>query len=130
MKHMKSVSKSVLSKAKMKVNSLATCAASSASAALAAVGLGFCDGPNANTAMQNFLKTMFNILMFGGIIMAAVGAVMLIRTIIALASGDQAQPGAIGKGVGFLVGGLVLIGAKLFVTSILGNQDPTTMTFI
>lgn len=117
-----------LSKAKAKVNSLAVGAASAVSAGLASVGLGFCD-VNANTSMQNFLKTMFNVIIFAGVVLAVAGAVSLIRTIISMASGEQAQPGALGKGIGLLVGGIILCAAKALITAIIG-QDPTTMTFM
>ena len=79
--------------------------------------------------MQNFLKTMFNVVMFAGVILAVAGAVTLIRTIISMASGEQAQPGALGKGIGLLVGGIILCAAKALITAIIG-QDPTTMTFM
>lgn len=114
--------------AKAKKNSLATKAAAALSAGLASVGLGFCD-VNANTSMQNFLKTMFNVVMFAGVILAVAGAVTLIRTIISMASGEQAQPGALGKGIGLLVGGIVLCAAKALITAIIG-QDPTSMQFM
>lgn len=117
-----------LSKAKAKVNSLAVGAASAVSAGLASVGLGFCD-VNANTSLQNFLKTLFNIVIFAGVVLVIAGAVSLIRTIISMASGEQAQPGALGKGIGLLVGGIILCAAKALVTAIIG-QDPTTMTFM
>lgn len=117
-----------LSKAKAKVNSLAVGAASAVSAGLASVGLGFCD-VNANTSMQNFLKTLFNIIIFAGVILVVAGAVSLIRTVISMASGEQAQPGALGKGIGLLVGGIILCAAKALITAIIG-QDPTTMTFM
>lgn len=117
-----------LSKAKAKVNSLAVGAASAVSAGLASVGLGFCD-VNANTSMQNFLKTLFNVIIFAGVILAVAGAVSLIRTVISMASGEQAQPGALGKGIGLLVGGIILCAAKALITAIIG-QDPTTMTFM
>ena len=57
----------------------------------------YCD-INGNTAMQKFLKTMFSITVFAGIVLIAAGAASLIRTIVAMASGEQAQPGALGKG--------------------------------
>ena len=117
-----------LQKTKMKVNSLAVGAATAVSASLASVGLGFCD-VNANSSMQNFLKTMFNVIMFAGVILAVAGAVTLIRTIISMSSGEQAQPGALGKGIGLLVGGIILCAAKALITAIIG-QDPTTMTFM
>ena len=119
---------SIITKAKMKVNSVALCAASSLSAGLAVIGLGFCD-VDAGASMKRFIKIVFNVLMFGGIIMAAIGAVMLIRTIVAMASGEQAQPGALGKGIGLLLGGILLMAAKFLVTKITG-QDPTTIDFM
>lgn len=122
------VKNSSLSKAKAKVNSLAIGAASTVSAGLASIGLGFCE-VNANSSMQNFLKTMFNIITFAGVVLAVAGAVTLIRTIISMASGEQAQPGALGKGIGLLVGGIILCAAKALVTAIIG-QDPTSMTFM
>lgn len=88
----------------------------------------YCD-VDGNSTMQNFLKTLFNFLLFGGIILAIVGIILLIKTIVSIASGEQAQPGAIGKGLGMLIGGVVLACAKLIVTGIIG-QDPTTMTFM
>lgn len=88
----------------------------------------YCD-VDGNSSMQNFLTTMFNFLLFGGIVLAIVGIVLLIKTIVSMASGEQAQPGALGKGIGLLIGGIVLACAKLIVTSIIG-QDPTTMTFM
>lgn len=88
----------------------------------------YCD-VDGNSSMQNFLTTMFNFLLFGGIVLAIVGIVLLIKTIVSMASGEQAQPGALGKGIGLLIGGIVLACTKLIVTSIIG-QDPTTMTFM
>lgn len=87
----------------------------------------YCD-INGNTAMQKFLKTMFSITVFAGIVLIAAGAASLIRTIVSMASGEQAQPGALGKGIGLMVGGAVLCALKAIVTSVIG-QDPTSMTF-
>jgi len=50
------------------------------------------------------------------------------RAIVSMASGEQAQPGALGKGIGLIVGGAVLCALKAIVTAIIGT-DPTTMTF-
>ena len=47
---------------------------------------------------QKFLKTMFSITVFAGIVLIAAGAASLIRTIVSMASGEQAQPGALGQG--------------------------------
>ena len=98
-----------------------------AGAAIASICPAYCD-INGNTAMQKFLKTMFSITVFAGIVLIAAGAASLIRTIVAMASGEQAQPGALGKGIGLIVGGAVLCALKAIVTAIIG-QDPTTMTF-
>lgn len=94
---------------------------------LATVCPAYCD-INGNTAMQKFLKTMFSITVFAGIVLIAAGAASLIRTIVSMASGKQAQPGALGKGIGLIVGGAVLCALKAIVTAIIGS-DPTTMTF-
>lgn len=87
----------------------------------------YCD-IDGNSSMQKFLKTMFSVTVFAGIILIAAGAASLIRTIVSMASGEQAQPGALGKGIGLIVGGAVLCALKAIVASIIG-QDPTTMTF-
>ena len=87
----------------------------------------YCD-INGNTAMQKFLKTMFSITVFAGIVLIAAGAASLIRTLVSMASGEQAQPGALGKGIGLIVGGVVLCALKAIVTAIIGS-DPTTMSF-
>lgn len=94
---------------------------------LASICPAYCD-INGNTAMQKFLKTMFSITVFAGIVLIAAGAASLIRTIVSMASGEQAQPGALGKGIGLIVGGAVLCALKAIVTAIIGT-DPTTMTF-
>lgn len=98
-----------------------------AGGALLSVCPAYCD-INGNSAMQKFLKTMFSITVFAGIVLIAAGAASLIRTIVSMASGEQAQPGALGKGIGLIVGGAVLCALKAIVTAIIG-QDPTTMTF-
>ena len=94
---------------------------------LATICPAYCD-VNGNTAMQKFLKTMFSITVFAGIVLIAAGAASLIRTIVSMASGEQAQPGALGKGIGLIVGGAVLCTLKAIVTAVIGS-DPTTMTF-
>ena len=60
---------------------------------LASISPAYCD-INGNSAMQKFLKTMFFITVFAGIVLIAAGAASLIRTIVSMASGEQAQPGA------------------------------------
>lgn len=95
--------------------------------AMCCISPAYCD-INGNTAMQKFLKTLFSITVFGGIVLIAAGASSLIRTIVSMASGEQAQPGALGKGIGLVVGGIVLCALKAIVKAIIG-QDPTTITF-
>ncbi len=84
---------------------------------------------NGNSSMQNFLKLLFSLLIFVGIILIIAGAVSLIRVVMSVASGETAQPGTIGRGAGLLVGGIVLCASKALVKAIIG-QDPTTMTFM
>ncbi len=84
---------------------------------------------NGNSAMQNFLKILFSLLVFVGIVLIIAGAVSLIRVVMSVASGETAQPGTIGRGAALLVGGIVLCAAKAIVKTIIG-QDPTTMTFM
>ena len=84
---------------------------------------------NGNTSLQNFLKILFNVTLFGGIILAVAGAAMLLKTIISITSGDQPQPGALGKGIGMLLGGIVLIALKAIIKAIIG-VDPTTLNFL
>jgi len=84
---------------------------------------------NGNTSMQNFLKLLFSLLVFVGIVLIIAGAVSLLRVVMSVASGETAQPGTIGRGAGLLVGGIVLCAAKALVKAIIG-QDPTTMSFM
>ncbi|SOC16313.1 hypothetical protein [Pseudobutyrivibrio ruminis] len=84
---------------------------------------------NGNSSMQNFLKLLFSLLIFVGIILIIAGAVSLIRVVMSVASGETAQPGTIGRGAGLLVGGIVLCASKALVKAIIG-VDPTTMTFM
>ena len=113
--------------AKKRMDGLAIRTKLAAGAAIAGVCPAYCD-INGNSAMQKFLKTMFSITVFAGIVLIAAGAASLIRTIVSMASGEQAQPGALGKGIGLIVGGAVLCALKAIVTAIIGT-DPTTMTF-
>lgn len=119
--------------AKTKLETMPTRAKAAIVCTLASISKGilvcpaYCD-INGNTAMQKFLKTMFSITVFAGIVLIAAGAASLIRTIVSMASGEQAQPGALGKGIGLIVGGAVLCALKAIVTAIIGS-DPTTMTF-
>ena len=77
---------------------------------------------------KNKLGEMPTKVKVAGIVMIAADAASLIRTIVSMASGEQAQPGALGKGIGLIVGGAVLCALKAIVTVIIGSA-PTTMTF-
>ena len=98
--------------------------------ALNACGLGFCTTTiiDANSSAKNFMKVLFNAITFAGVILIIAGAAMLIKTIVGLASGEQAQPGSIGRALGLLIGGIVAVGLKAIIKTITGT-DPTTMTF-
>ena len=79
----------------------------------AAFGLipGFCDA-NLDASMNNFLTQMWKVMTFAGIIMAALGVASLVRTVSSIASGEQSQPGALGRGIGLLLGGIALAALK------------------
>jgi len=97
--------------------------------ALNACGLCFCTTTiDANSSAKNFMKVLFNAIMFAGVVLIIAGAAMLIKTIVGLASGEQAQPGSIGRALGLLIGGIVAVGLKAIIKTITG-VDPTTMTF-
>lgn len=118
--------KTLVREQKMKpVIATAMCATSSF---MATISPAMCE-INGNSAMQNFLKILFSLLIFVGIVLIIAGAVSLIRVVMAVASGETAQPGTIGRGAGLLVGGIILCAAKQLVKAIIG-QDPTTMTFM
>ena len=98
--------------------------------ALNACGLGFCTTTtiDANSSAKNFMKVLFNAIMFAGVVLIIAGAAMLIKIVVGLASGEQAQPGSIGRALGLLIGGIVAVGLKAIIKTITGT-DPTTMTF-
>ena len=103
-------------------------ASMAASALLLTICPAWCD-INGGTALKNFLKTLFNVLIFAGIVLIIAGAASLIRTIVSIASGEQAQPGAIGRGLGLLIGGIVLAALKAIITAVIGT-DPTSINFL
>lgn len=88
--------------------------------------IGFCD-VDVNSSTQKVMKAIFNLLLFGGIIMAAVGIGMLVRTVISMSQGEQAQPGALGRAIAITAGGIVLAAMKTIITTVTG-QDPTAIT--
>ena len=56
--------------------------------------------------LNQILNLVWTLTTFAGIVMVAIGAVQLIRCVIALTSGDQMQPGQLGKAVGLLAAGI------------------------
>lgn len=89
-------------------------------AAMIAAGVSpvYCtNATNVNTAASKVLKMIFNVLLFGGLIMTAVGVVSLVK---AVQAGDSAAPGSIGKATGMLLGGVIMCAAKYLVEQLLG----------
>lgn len=93
------------------VNSKVFKATMAVSAMMGGILSGYCD-TTLDGSMGKFLEQMWKVLTFAGIIMAALGAASLVRTISSIASGEQAQPGALGKGLGMLIGGIALAALK------------------
>ncbi len=83
--------------------------------ACSAVGIGYCNS-GITAPLNRFLDASFSVTTFAGILLAGAGAATLIKTIVSISGGnEQAQPGAIGKGVGMLVGGIALALLKTFL---------------
>lgn len=68
---------------------------------------------------RNILTVVFNIFLFGGIVLLGVGIYMIGK---AVSDGENAPPGAIGKGIAFAIAGLILCFAKWFVEQITGTK--------
>ncbi len=87
---------------------------------LAVAGIGtattYCD-VDVNTVMNNTTTLVFKILTWGGIIISVVGVVMLGKAIMDSSAG-QSQPGALGKALGVLVLGILMLAAKSILTAI------------
>lgn len=66
---------------------------------------------------RSILTVVFNIFLFAGIVLLGVGVYMIGK---AVSEGENAPPGAIGKGIAFAIAGLILCFAKWFVEKILG----------
>lgn len=79
-------------------------------ASLAVLGIAptFCGDTDINAVGSNVITATFNILRLGGIILTAVGVVQLVRAIMEASQG-QSQPGAVGKALGMIIGGVVMI---------------------
>ncbi|MBQ7563233.1 MAG: hypothetical protein IJT16_04510 [Lachnospiraceae bacterium] len=76
---------------------------------------------------QNVIKAVFNILLLGGTILTAVGIVQLVRAIMEASQG-QSQPGAVGKALGMILGGVVMMASKAVVEAIAGPIGNWSLT--
>ena len=86
----------------------------------------YCD-IDANATVNNFMSTIFNVAMFGGIIFIAIGIALSISTFAKASQGEQVPPNSIAKDIGFLVTGLVLVSLRTLLTTMTG-QDPANIT--
>ena len=83
---------------------------------------------DANTGARNFFNVLFNLSKFAGVLFILYGAITLGRQFTAGMSGDQGQPGALGKGFGFLILGFLLVSAKMLLVNVFGfNPDTFTI---
>ena len=96
-----------------------------AAAALFGIVPTFC--VDVDSTGQNVIKAVFNILLLGGTILTAVGIVQLVRAIMEASQG-QSQPGAVGKALGMILGGVVMMAAKAVVEAIAGPVGNWSLT--
>lgn len=75
-----------------------------AAAATVTGGTAYC--ADANAILTNTLNLVFNLMRFGGIIFAGYGVVLIAK---AIASPDAGDPHGITKGIGAIVGGVIMI---------------------
>lgn len=94
---------------KEKVNSTQAKMAVGATAALAAVAPGYC---TADSQIQKVVNIVFGLIKFGGFVMLGVGIVQLVKTIVDIVGGDQAQPNALPKALAMLAAGIVAASAQ------------------
>ena len=107
---------------KEKVNNTNAKLTLAASSALATVVPGYCN--TANNTAGKVITMMFNLISVAGLVLVALGVVQLVRAIIALSSGDQLQPGQLGKALGMIVAGIVAAALKAILTSLGINTTP------
>lgn len=81
---------------------------------------------DANTQLQQIMKFIFNAMIFGGVVFLALGAINIVKAVASQDGGGD--PHQLAKGIGQVIGGIVMIGAKWIVTQIMG-QDPTSFQF-
>lgn len=110
------------------VNAKKMAIASVTGTAMTTLGFGHCSTiTDPNTQTKSVMKAIFNALTIAGVVLLAVGVVTLVRIVISTAGGEQSQPGAIGKGIGMVIGGILLAAARSIVKTITG-QDPTELS--
>lgn len=80
-----------------------------------------------NDALQNLIRFIFSTMTVGGILMIAYGMVMIVRAFSGM--GDDGDPHAMTKGVGFVMGGITMCCIRYLVRALTGS-DPTSYTFI
>jgi hypothetical protein len=83
---------------------------------------------DANTSAKNFMKLLFNIAKFGGMILIAAGVVSVVKPLIAMVSGDHVQPNELGKGIGLIIAGIIVVSLKTIISTVTGT-DPTSQSF-
>jgi hypothetical protein len=109
---------------KEKVNMADMKCAMAISSVMATILPGYCS--DANTAMTNTINAIMNIIKFAGYIMLAIGVVQLVRCIMALTSGDQLQPGQLGKALGMIIAGVIACTIETVLEK-LGINKPTSI---
>lgn len=97
--------KKLFNNVKEKFNKTSVKAVAMVDATLAAIVPGYCTDVNGQVA--KVINTIFGLIQVAGIIMIALGVVQLVRCVMSLTSGDQLQPGQLGKAIGMIVAGMV-----------------------
>ena len=77
-------------------------------------------------ALNKVLRIVFSILMVGGIVAIAYGAFQLFK---ALTSQDAGDSHSLTKGIGWIVGGIVMVAAKFVVNAITGDSSITSGSY-
>lgn len=74
--------------------------------------------------LDTLVTILFGVMMYGGVIFLAYGVVELFK---AFTSNDS-DPRMLSKGVGFVIGGIVMIAIKSVVMAVVG-ADPTRIVY-
>jgi hypothetical protein len=113
--------KNLIQKMKAKLQRAETKVMVAAGALGANVGVAYCD-KDINTMAQGVMNLIFNGIMYVGIGLTAFGLIQLVRCVMAVAGGDQLQPGQLGKAIGLTIGGIVCICMKVLIKTITGTD--------